>query len=100
MKTLYFVDASGRYLGAYQNASPPEGAVEVPAPPADGRSRWTGAVWVADAVVAADAARAALAELDLKSIRSMREYIATKADAPALLKNFETAAAAERSKLV
>lgn len=45
------------------------------------------------------AARAALADLDAKSIRSIREYIASRPDAPALLKSIETQAAAERTKV-
>lgn len=42
---------------------------------------------------------ASLREIDFKSIRSLREYIASKADAPQILKDHETAAKAERAKL-
>lgn len=42
---------------------------------------------------------AALREIDIKSIRSMREYIASKPDAPQILKDHETAAQTERAKL-
>lgn len=45
------------------------------------------------------AAMAELLDIDLKSIRAMREYIAAKADAPQFLKNHETAAQAARAKL-
>lgn len=42
---------------------------------------------------------AELNALDLASIRAMREYIASKADAPQILKDRETAARAARAKL-
>lgn len=45
------------------------------------------------------AALAELAAIDLASIRAMREYIASKADAPKILKDRETAAQAARAKL-
>lgn len=43
--------------------------------------------------------KAELFEIDLLSIRSMREYIATKADAPEFLKAKEVKAKAARGKL-
>lgn len=43
--------------------------------------------------------QAALAALDLKSIRTLREYIAAKPDAPAFVKQHETQAAELRVKL-
>lgn len=45
------------------------------------------------------AALAELLDIDLKSIRAMREYIAAKADAPQFIKNHEAAAQAARAKL-
>ncbi len=45
------------------------------------------------------AIRAKLAEIDFAGIRSIREYIAAKADAPKILKDLEAAAVAERAKL-
>ncbi len=44
-------------------------------------------------------ARAALTVLDAKSIRSMREYLASKPDAPAILKAFEAQVLIERAKV-
>ena len=41
----------------------------------------------------------ALAMVDLKSIRSLREYVASKQDAPQFIKDHETTAATLRSKL-
>jgi hypothetical protein len=40
-----------------------------------------------------------LDEIDLKSVRSMREYIASKSDAPKFIKDHEAEAKAERDKL-
>ena len=40
-----------------------------------------------------------LKEIDLKSIRNIREYIATKKDAPDFLKAYEADAINERSKI-
>jgi len=47
-----------------------------------------------------DQAIAALHEIDLKSIRSLREYIAAQPDAPKWLKGYETEAIAEREKII
>lgn len=49
--------------------------------------------------MASVAAKANLAQLDDKSIRDIRAYIAAKADAPQTLKDYEAAAAAERAKV-
>jgi hypothetical protein len=45
------------------------------------------------------AAKAALLDIDLASIRALREYIASKADAPQVIKEREAAAVAERVKI-
>lgn len=45
----------------------------------------------------AEAVKAKLAEIDLRSIRSIREYIAAKADAPTELKDLQAEAVAERT---
>lgn len=44
-------------------------------------------------------AKADLMQLDMATIRAMREYIASKADAPQILKDRETLAAQLRDKL-
>lgn len=56
---------------------------------------------IAAAALAAsnEAAQAELLQIDLKSIRAMREYIASKADAPQILKDRDTEAALARAKL-
>lgn len=43
--TKFFVDNNGRYLGGFDGAKPPAGAIEVPAPPAHGRNRWVSGAW-------------------------------------------------------
>jgi hypothetical protein len=43
---------------------------------------------------------AALAAIDLKSIRSLRECLAAQPDAPQWIKDYEDAAIAQRSKLL
>jgi hypothetical protein len=49
--TQYFVDNGGNYLGGYDGAEPPEGAIEVPHAPANGADTWAGGVWVATPAV-------------------------------------------------
>lgn len=51
------------------------------------------------AAVASMLAKAKLAEIDLRSIRAIREYLAAKPDAPQVLKDREAEAVAERAKL-
>lgn len=46
-QTKYFVDASGNYLGGYDGAEPPLGAIEIPTPPNHGLDRWDGERWIA-----------------------------------------------------
>lgn len=43
--------------------------------------------------------KAELSEIDIKSIRSIREYIAKQADAPEFLKQYEAEAISKRGKL-
>ena len=47
----------------------------------------------------ASEARAKLREIDIASIRALREYVASQADAPQNVKDRESAAIAERGKL-
>ena len=49
--------------------------------------------------IAAAAAKAELLAIDVASVRALREYIASKADAPQILKDKEAAAIAARAKL-
>lgn len=43
--TKFFVDAWGNYIGGFDGAEPPQGAVEVPSAPQDARLMWTGSAW-------------------------------------------------------
>lgn len=46
MKTKYFVDTAGNYIGGFAGAKPPPGAIEVPRAPAHGLDTWDGTQWV------------------------------------------------------
>ncbi|MER8641006.1 hypothetical protein [Mesorhizobium sp. M1252] len=48
--TKYFVDDTGAYLGGFDGAEPPEGALEVPSAPADARQIWDGSSWSAQVI--------------------------------------------------
>lgn len=52
------------------------------------------------AIEASNEAEAALVALDLASIRYIREYIASKPDAPQILKDRESQAAVHRAKVI
>ncbi|MBZ8133213.1 hypothetical protein [Afifella sp. IM 167] len=54
MTTRFYVDAEGAYLGGFDGAAPPQGAVEVGAPPADGRQKWNGEEWSAPPATSKD----------------------------------------------
>lgn len=43
--TRYFVGIGGVYLGGYDGAEPPEGAIEVPDAPTDARQIWADGAW-------------------------------------------------------
>lgn len=65
--------------------------------------KWDGSGWVEDQDKKTEAenavVKARLNDFDLKSIRSIREWIVKQPDAPAYLKDYETQAVAERAKL-
>lgn len=48
--TLYFVDGEGRYLGGFDGAEPPEGAIEVPEPPSHASHIWSGTAFLPPAL--------------------------------------------------
>lgn len=43
--TKYFIDPVGSYLGGFDGAEPPKGAIEVPSAPEDARQKWAGGKW-------------------------------------------------------
>ncbi len=49
--TQYFVDTNGNYLGGFDGAEPPQGAIEVPTAPNHGLDTWDGAQWVPYVVI-------------------------------------------------
>lgn len=55
--TQYFVDGGGNYLGGFDGAEPPDGAIEVPHAPANGDDKWVGGAWAATPVIPAAVTR-------------------------------------------
>ncbi|TJW57453.1 MAG: hypothetical protein E5X59_01230 [Mesorhizobium sp.] len=49
--TKYFVDGDGVYIGGFDGAKPPNGAIEVPDAPQDASQTWDGHAWGAVPVV-------------------------------------------------
>lgn len=102
--TKYFVDNAGNYIGGFDGANPPAGAVEVPFAPATSAHVWNGGGFdLPQAVLAAEEsakAKAELAAIDLASIPLLRAYIASKADAPQELNDLESAAALKKKAKV
>lgn len=49
MTTRFYIDAAGNYLGGFDGALPPAGAVEVPSAPDHTFKRWDGSAWVSTA---------------------------------------------------
>lgn len=44
--TKFYVDAAGNYLGGFDGAEPPSGAIEIPSAPAHGLDKWAAGTWV------------------------------------------------------
>lgn len=57
--TQYFRDVLGNYLGGFDGATPPNGSIEIPAPPESGTDKWNGTAWIASPARVAEAAKAA-----------------------------------------
>lgn len=64
---------------------------------------WNGSKWVADPekikISTIAAAKDELTQIDLQSIRAIREWLVTQPNAPTILKQYEDDAKAERAKL-
>lgn len=43
--TKFYVNVQGKYLGGFDGAEPPAGAIEVAEAPTDGRHVWNGTAW-------------------------------------------------------
>jgi hypothetical protein len=105
--TKFYVDVAGNYLGGFDGAEPPAGAIEVPSPPAHGLDVWNGSAFETPASVVADrddeAGRVELIATDAASVRAMREFILAKFPddplLPAVLGDHEAAATVSRGKL-
>jgi len=98
----YDLDINGKVKGSYAVPQPKKTLVLLEEAPNE-ESKWDGSAWVPDQdvidVKASAAAKATLNALDLKSIRSLREYVSAKNDAPQILKDYEAQAVEERKKV-
>jgi hypothetical protein len=63
--TRYFADHSGNYIGAFDGAVLPEGAIEVPEAPEDAQQIWNGEAWGALPLQVPDRVSPAQAEIAL-----------------------------------
>jgi hypothetical protein len=52
--TKYYVDTDGTYLGGFDGAEPPDGAIEVTTAPQDARQIWSDGTWGAIPVTVPD----------------------------------------------
>lgn len=46
MTQKFYRDSDGNYLGSFDGASPPDGAIEIGSAPNDARDQWDGSQWV------------------------------------------------------
>lgn len=65
--TTYYVDVSGNYLGGFDGADPPAGAIEVPSAPSNALQKWIAGAWVDPVPVVADYESAVQAMLDAEA---------------------------------
>ncbi|MDG4895552.1 hypothetical protein P9272_18440 [Mesorhizobium sp. WSM4976] len=63
--TKFFVDRNGFYLGGFDGAEPPEGAIEVLEAPEDARQIWRDGVWGAPQISPPDSVSARQFKLQL-----------------------------------
>ena len=95
----FYLDNAGNY---YEGDKADIGHQAVPQRPSY-RHKFVNNEWVLDQVVVDEETRLEtlkkLDEIDLKSIRSMREWIAAQPSAPQFIKDHEAEAIAERTKL-
>lgn len=79
MMTKYFTDVHGEYLGAFDGAEPPHGAIEVSTPPEHADDTLVGKTWVKSATRTAREAKAAevaKAKIDTKEDAFVQQFIA------------------------
>lgn len=95
----FYLDSQGNY---YEGDRSSLADSPVPQRPSY-RHKFTNGEWLEDVVVLkveeAEKAKATLAELDMKSIRSIREWLVTQKEAPEIIKQLESDAIKEREKI-
>jgi len=94
-----FIDSQGNYYVGDRASLADRSVQQRPSPD----HIYVNGAWVEDVEKISakenEAIKAKLADIDQKSIRSIREWIAKQADAP-LVKDYEAQAQAERAKLI
>lgn len=79
--TKYYTDPDGNYIGAFDGADPPLGAIEVPTAPEDARQKFLGGEWsaVPEPVPDIISDRQFFQELANRSVISQQEALAAVA---------------------
>lgn len=75
MTTKYYVDSENNFIGGFDGTDPPQGSKEVPVPN-HGLDTWDGVKWIPRVLTFEEKNEdllAQLLEIDLKSIRALRE---------------------------
>lgn len=108
MDTQYYVDANGKYLGAWSGCAPDGEVFPVPLPPDNAAQVWdfATAIWGAVPGERAPEILRALADLDTATVRPLRALLVSQAagtapdpDDVARLADLEASAVALRAEL-
>ncbi len=76
--TKFFRDSNNKYIGGFDGATPPAGAIEVPFPPEHALDTWDGTQWIAHTPTPEEAERARIVALPdvtpvtMKELRGLR----------------------------
>ena len=95
----FYLDNAGNY---YEGDRADIGHRAVPQRPSD-KHKFTDGEWLLDETLVSaettEKAKAELADIDLKSIRSIREWLVTQPTAPQFIKDYEAQAKVARAKI-
>ena len=80
--TTWVVTEDGLYLGGFDGAEPPKGAIEVPEPPVDARQTWDGRAWSEVSLLPGEKSEWDLVKEELAALKSKVEVLETKEVAP------------------
>ena len=73
--TKYYVDSIGNYLGGFDGAKPPVGAVEVPKQPEHGLDKWINGAWVPNKDRLNAPIKVQIVALETQQHRAIREAV-------------------------